>query len=354
VHHLDRYIFKAVVGPTLVTLLVLLALETLIGLLEELDNLRGGYDLTTIFHYIALTLPRRAHEVFPVALLLGGLLGMGQLSSGSEVVAMRVAGISVLRLVWPVLWAGLLLNIGALLLGEFVAPHSERLAQNLRANARAEAVTIRMGQGFWARDGNYFIHVNGVLPGFRLADIHLYEVATDDSRLTSIAWAQQAHYDKGTWILDRVSRNAIQDDAVTTEQLTKLRLNLGINPDLLEVLAIEPEDLSMRDLYKYISYLQSNGLDARQQQFAWWTKVFAPLANLAILYLAMPFVFAPQRTLTRGKRLMIGICLGLLFFLVNRLIGNVVLLYSHSPLLGAILPALLFATAGTYALRRVP
>lgn len=350
---LDRYIFKAVVGPTLVALLVLLALETLIGFLEELDNLSGNYDLRKIFHYVALTLPRRTHEVFPIALLLGGLLGMGQLSSSSEVVAMRVAGISVLGLVLPVLLAGLLLNLGASLLGEFVAPYSERQAQDLRANARAEAVAIRMGQGFWARDGHYFIHVNGVLPGFRLADIHLYEVSTD-SRLTSIAWAQEARYEKGTWILDRVSRNAIQKDSVTTEQLTKLRLNLGINPDLLEVLAIEPEDLSMRDLHKYIGYLQSNGLDARQQQFAWWTKIFAPLANLAILYLAMPFVFSPQRTLTQGKRLMIGICLGLLFFLVNRLIGNAVLLYSQSPLLGAIVPVLLFSTAGTYALRRVP
>lgn len=353
VRYLDRYIFKAVIGPTLITLLVLLALEALIGLLEELDNLRGNYDLKKIFHYIALTLPRRAHEVFPVALLLGGLLGMGQLNGGSEVVAMRVAGISVLRLIWPVLLAGFLLNIGALLLGEFVAPYSERLAQNLRADARTEAVAIRMGQGFWARDGSYFIHVNGVLPGYRLADIHLYEV-TSDTRLTSIAWAQEAHYESGEWILNRVRRNDIQDEAVITEQLPKMRLNLGINPDLLEVLAIEPEDLSMRDLHKYINYLQSNGLDARQQQFAWWNKVFAPLANLAILYLAMSFIFSPQRALTRGKRLMIGICLGLLFFLVNRLIGNVVLLYSQSPLLGAIIPVLLFSTAGTLALRRVP
>lgn len=351
--HLDRYIFKAVVGPTLVTLLVLLALETLIGLLEELDNLQQGYNLEKIFHYIVLTLPRRAHEVFPVALLLGGLLGMGQLNSGSEVVAMRVAGVSVLRLVWPVLWAGLLLNLGALLLGEFIAPYSERLAQNLRANARAEAVTIRMGQGFWARDGNYFIHVNGVLPGFRLADIHLYEV-DKDSRLISLARAQAAHYEKGIWILNQVSRNTIQEDGITTEQLTKMRLNLGINPNLLEVLAIEPEDLSMRDLHKYIDYLQNNGLDAREQQLAWWTKAFATFANLAILYLAMPFAFSPQRNLTRGKRLMIGICLGLLFFLVNRLIGNVFLLYGYSPLVAAILPTLLFSTAGTYALRRVP
>ncbi len=351
--HLDHYIFKAVLGPTLITLLVLLALEALIGLLEELDNLQGGYDLKKIFHYIALTLPRRAHEVFPVALLLGGLLGMGQLNSGSEVVAMRMAGISVLRLVWPVMLIGLLLSLGALLLGEFVAPYTERQAQDLRANARAEAVAIRMGQGFWARDGNYFIHVNGVLPGFRLADIYLYEVTTD-TRLTSIAWAQEARYDKGGWILDRVRRNDIQNNAVTIEQFSKLRLDLGINPDLLEVLAIEPEDLSMRDLQKYISYLQSNGLDARQQQFAWWTKVLAPFANLAILYLAMPFVFSPQRTLTRGKRLMIGICLGLLFFLVNRLIGNAVLFYTQSPLLGAIIPVLLFSIAGTFALRRVP
>lgn len=349
---LDLYIFKTVVGATLLTLLVLLALEAFIGLLEELDNLQGNYDLPKIFQYLGLTLPRRTYDAFPVALLLGGLLGMGGLAANSEITAMRTAGLSVLRLVQPVLQAGLVLSLLILTLGEFVAPYTEQQAQTLRANAKAEAIAIGGGQGFWARDGEYFIHAAGVLPEFRLSNIHIYEIDTD-ARLKSIAWAQHARYNDGEWILDQVNRSAIETTAVTLEHFDTLTLNLAINPDLLELLAIKPEDLSMRDLHSYIAYLQNNGLDARSQQLAWWIKALNPAINLSILYLAMPFVFAPQRSASRGKRLMIGICLGLLFFLFNRLLSNLALLYNYPPWLGALMPALLFFAAGTYALRRV-
>lgn len=349
---LDRYIFKTVVAATLLTLLVLLLLEAFIGLLEELDNLKGGYDLAKIFQYLGLTLPRRTWDAFPIALLLGGLLGMGGLAASSEITAMRTAGLSVLRLVRPVLQAGLLLSLLALALGEFVAPYTEQRAQTLRANAKSEAFAIRGGQGFWARDGEYFIYVTGVLPGYRLTDIHIYEIDTD-ARLKAVAWAQQARYDDGRWILDQVNRSAIETTAVTLERFNTLTLNLDINPNLLELLAIHPEDLSMRDLHSYIAYLQNNGLDARSQQLAWWIKVFSPAINLSILYLAMPFVFAPQRSASRGKRLMIGICLGLFFFLFNRMLSNLVLLYNYPPVLGALAPALLFFAVGAYALRRV-
>ena len=79
----------------------------------------------------------------------------------------------------------------------------------------------------------------------------------------------------------------------------------------------------------------------------------APLAYIAMLVVAMPFVFGPQRTAGTGQRLLIGLLLGLLFFLSNYLLGNVVLLYGFPPLVGATAPTLLFLGAGFFALRRL-
>ncbi|MDX1656442.1 MAG: LptF/LptG family permease, partial [Candidatus Competibacteraceae bacterium] len=112
-------------------------------------------------------------------------------------------------------------------------------------------------------------------------------------------------------------------------------------------------DLSLRELLVYINYLKSNGLEPGPHQLAFWTKALGPISSLAMLFIAMPFVFAPQRTTTAGQRLVVGIFLGLLFYLGNRMLGNLVLLYGYPPLVAALLPSLLFFGAGTIALGRM-
>jgi len=350
---IDRYIFTTVASAALVALLVLLILETFFSFLGEIDDIgEGNYGLKDVLLYLLLKMPWRVYEIFPMALLLGGLLGMGSLASSSELVCMRAAGLSLLRLIGAVLQVGLLLSLLALILGEFVAPAATRVAEELQAAAKSEQVSIRQGLGFWARDGELLIHVQAVLPGVGLEDIHIYQI-DEQSRLRSIARARSARYVDGHWLLEDVQRSLIEADKVTADFLPVLTLNSLISPDLLRVLALDPNNLSMRDLVTYINYLEKNGLDSRSYRLAFWNKVFGPLSNLAMIFVAMPFVFGSQRTASIGQRLLIGVFLGLLFFLVNRMLGNVVLLYGYPPLLGAAAPSLLIFTSGAYALHRV-
>lgn len=351
---IDRYIFKVVLGTALIALLVLLALEIFLTFLAELEDLGvGNYGVVEILKYVLLILPGLAYQTFPMALLLGGLLGMGTLASGSELMVMRAAGLSVLRLIWATLKVGLLLGLVAMALSEFVAPPAERSAQELRSTAKASNIAIREGRGFWAKDGNHFIQVRSVLPDARLADIHIYEMG-QASELNAVIQAQSAHYQDGHWVLERASRRFLQPERVTTAQLDSLVIEESvINPDMLDVLAADPEDLAMRDLLIYIDYLKANGLDAKDYQLAFWSKMLTPFSNLAMLFVAMPFVFSSQRQIGMGQRLLIGIGLGLLFFLGNRLIGNLVLLYGYPPWLGASLPTLLFFAGGAYGLRKM-
>lgn len=351
---IDRYIFKVVIGTALTALLMLLALETFFTFLAELEDLGvGHYGVAEILKYVLLILPGLAYQTFPMALLLGGLLGMGMLASGNELVVMRAAGLSVSRLVWATLKVGLLLGLVAMALSEFLAPPMERSAQELRSTAKSSNIVIREGRGFWAKDGAYFIQVRAVLPEARLADIYVYEMGKE-SELKSVTRAQSARYQDGQWILEGVNRSLLQSDRVITDHLDSLIIEESvINPDMLEVLAADPEDLAMRDLLTYIDYLKSNGLEAKEYQLAFWSKMFTPFSNIAMLFVAMPFVFGSQRQIGMGQRLLIGICLGLLFFLGNRLLGNLVLLYGYPPWLGASLPTLLFFAGGAYGLRKM-
>ena len=351
---LDRYIFRTVAATTAVALLVLLLLELFLSLLVELEDVgKGRYDFMAAVRYLLLIQPQRLYEMFPMALLVGGLLGMGALASGSELIAMRAAGLSLMRLTGSALQAGLLLSLVVLAIGEFIAPPLEQVAREQRAVAKTENLAIRGGRGFWARDGDYFIHVRAVLPGVRLVDIHVFKINPDDARLEAITEAQGARYVEGRWLLEEVNRSILNGDEVQTEHLAQLSVVSAISPQILDVLAANPDELSIRDLRVYVNYLEGNGLDAQSYRLALWRKLLAPLAYMAMLVIAMPFVFGPSRSSGTGQRLLIGLLLGLLFFLFNYLLGNVVLLYGLPPLVGAGLPTLLFLGAGGYALRRL-
>ena len=293
---LDRYIFRTVATTTLVALLVLLLLEFFLSLLVELESVgTGQYDFLAAVRYLLLIQPQRLYELFPMALLVGGLLGMGALASGSELTVMRAAGLSLTRLTGSTLQAGLLLSLVVLAIGEFAAPPLEQAAREQRAVAKAEGLEIRGGRGFWARDGDYFIHVRAVLPGVRLVDIHSFKMSPD-ARLETVTAAQGARYVEGHWLLEGVNRSVLNGDEIRTEHLSSLAVASAISPQILDVLAANPSELSIRDLLVYVDYLERNGLDAQNYRLALWRKLLAPLAYIAMLVVAMPFVFGLQRS----------------------------------------------------------
>ncbi|HXH02198.1 MAG TPA: LPS export ABC transporter permease LptG [Candidatus Competibacteraceae bacterium] len=350
---IDRYIFRTVLATSLVSLLVLLTLETFFTLLTELEDVgKGQYGVAQMMQYLLLTLPRRAYEIFPLGLLLGGLMGMGGLASGSELVAMRAAGVSRLRLGLSAMQVALLLSLGSLALGEYLAPWTEQTAQEVRAAARAEGVAIRQGKGFWARDGELFVNVRAVLPGARLSDLYVFQM-DEAAQLRLVAHADSAYYQDGRWQLHGVKSSALGEERVQMGNAPQLAMASVISPALIGVLAADANDLAIRDLATYIDYLEHNGLNADEYRLAFWLKVLGPLTNLTMLFIALPFVFAPQRSGGAGQRLLIGVLLGLLFYLANRMLSNLVLLYGYPPILGACLPSLLFLGSGAVALRRM-
>lgn len=350
---LDRYLFRAVASATLVATLVLVLLELFISLLVELQGVgKGNYSFTAAIYYLLLIQPQRLYTLFPMALLVGSLLGMGALASNSELTVMRAAGLSLMRLTTAVIGTGLILSLGVVLLGEFIAPPLKQFASQQRALARGENLDIRGGRGFWVRDQDYFIHVQAVLPGVRLANIHIFKL-NDNAELQAATAAETAYHAQESWILERVQRSIINDNAVYAEKLPSIAINSAVNPQILEVLAVDPDELAIRELWMYIGYLEGNGLDAQSYRLVFWRKVLAPFSYIAMLIVAMPFAFSPQRKSGVGQRWLIGLLLGLMFFLSNYALGNVVLLYGYPAFLGAILPSLLFIVAGFYALQRL-
>ncbi len=350
---LDRYLGRAVIGGALMALLVLVAIDTFFAFLNEVQDIgRGSYGLPDILVYVMLGVPQRMHTLFPMAALLGSLMALGGLAAHSELIAIRAAGISIGRIIFSVLKAGLLLLVFAAAVGEWVAPPAQQLAQNYRAEAQTGRVTFRSAYGVWARDGRHFIRIGEILPDGVLRRVEIHELG-EDGRLVSLLRAKEARYRNGAWELANGVFVRLTADGFSLEPVGHRTWRSVLSPELLNVVVIKPEELSGRDLWRYVRYLEDNGLDAARYRLALWRRVLAPFAGMVMLFLSIPFVFGSLRTTGAGQRLLLGILVGLGFYLADQVAGNLGQVYGLPPLAAAAAPSLAFLAIGLWAMRRV-
>ena len=347
---IDRYIGTTLAMSTLTVMGVLLALMMFAGFVNELERVgNGDYGLTEAIKYVLLSMPRTAYELFPSAALLGSLLGLGLLAGNKELVIIRAAGVSLARLVWSVMKVGLLLMIVAILLGEYVAPISEKIAQSIRTQALTKQVTLSTRTGLWVRDNDNFINIRTVLLGGHVSDVTIYQF--DDRRnLQATIHARSASYADDQWVLRGVSSNRIGLNGVTTAHQDRMVWKSLLNPELFDVVSVTPEDLSVTGLYHYIAYLHDNGLNARRYELAFWQKLMSPLATGVMLLISIPFVLGPMRLASMGQRILVGVLLGMGFRLVNEAMGQSALVYHLNLAVFTTLPTLLFFAVALFLL----
>lgn len=348
---LNGYIARSVIGGTLLALLVLTGLDTLFAFIGEMDDMGGRDGLAQALVYTSLTVPRRAYELFPTCVLLGSLLSLGTLAANSELIAMRAAGVSIARIVRSVLRAGVMMLVLAVVVGELVAPASEQRAQTLRAMAHSEQMHMRAG-GLWAKDGQRFLNVGAVMPDLRLLDLRIYEL-DDARRLIRLTEVDAARYEGDRWVLSGIRRSHVSEEGVRGEYAEEERWTRLLAPELFNVLAVEPRQMSAAALARYVGYLSDNRLDSAHYELAFWLRFSTPLSSLVMLLLAIPFVFGSLRTGSAGQRLFIGLLIGVGFHLLNRTLNHMGIVYGLPPLLSASLPLLIFFGVALLALRRV-
>ncbi len=350
---IDRYIGRNVLSAILLALVVLVTLIAFVTLLDEAgDAGRGDYGMGDVFLYVLLLLPRFAYELFPVAVLLGSLIGLGGLASHSELVAMRAAGVSLSHIVLAVMKAGVLAMLVVILIGELVAPVSEQYAEQLRSSRIAQNVTSQTPYGFWARDGDAFINIRYVLSSAHLKDIYIYEFSSDYA-LQSATHAAEAEYQGSHWLLKELRKSLFTPEGVTTERRASANWSSMLNPDILDVVVTRPSVLPAWGLYQYIRYLRDNGLDARSYEVVFWGKIVSPLVILVMVFLSVPFVFGSLRSVGVGQRIFVGALLGIGFLLLSKAFGNLAVVYQLDPLFAASFPGLLFLGVAFWFVRRI-
>ncbi len=348
---LSRYISTTVLYSILLVLAIIVGLDAMSAFIDQAQDISESYTFLDVTRYVLLTVPRRIYEFVPFAALIGCLIGLGQLTSSSEIVVMRCGGVSIARLVWIVMQPTLLVATAGFLLGEYVAPVTEQVAESQKAIAQSGEEGVSGRLGVWNREGNAYLNfhaveANGVVHGIKLLQF-------DGNRgLLSALRADRAVFHDGYWTMEKVVKTNFTSWETTQNRYNTLRWDTDISPKLLTMVVIDPEFLPVVDLNQYSHYLDQQGLDSDDYRLALWKKVFQPLTVAGLVLVAVSFVFGPLRDGTMGLRIFFGVMIGIIFKTFQDLMGPASLVFGFSPIYAALFPIAICVAAGALMLRR--
>ncbi len=350
---LNRYLWKNALGGIVMAWFALVLLDSFFGLISELEETNAAYGSMQAVLYTVYTLPERLYEYFPTSVLVGTLLGLGRLTANSEFTAMRAAGVSIQQIVIATLQLGIFLALLSFALGEWVVPATDRYATNFKAVQKNNRVTITSDRGLWVKEKQEIIQIGKIISSQQLADITIYRVSKDYKQLKDLTTIESAEFENNQWTLHQITTRTFKAKSIQIDTVDTASTGVLISPDILKVTVANPEYLSSIQLLKLIDHQESNNLSADKFKLAFWKHLSIPFSALVMLVLAMPFLFSSQRSTGVGLRLFIGITVGIVFFLINRILNEVGIVYSFPPLLSAFFPVILFLLMGLFALRRI-
>jgi lipopolysaccharide export system permease protein len=350
---LDRYIVRTVLGAVVMVMVVLLILGGLVVFISQQGDIGvGHYTVVDALWYTVLNLPQQIYELLPITTLIGSLIGFGHLARGSEITVIRATGVSVARLAGTALIAAALLIAFEGLLGEFVAPQLQEFANQQKAFSQFNSVGFGGGTGAWVRDGNLILNVARQSGSRHFVGMQVFELSPQHT-LTAVGHAASATaLGHRKWLLGDYTESRFAGDRVTTRAPGRKLLQSNVTAGFLGLAVQDPEQLTLRALWQLIGYFHANSLDARQYLFAFWSKIARTIAIAFSVLLAIPFVLGSMRSAGAGTRTMLGLVIGIAFFLLQRLIESGTIVFNLNPVILAWLPTALLATVTLLLLAR--
>lgn len=349
---IDRYIVRVVLLMSGLVMSVMLALAVIVTFIGEQGDVgQGRYTALSALWYALLNLPQQAWELMPIGVLIGSLLGLGQIARGSELIVLRASGVSVARIAGSVLIAGFILLAVEVVLGELLAPPLQQAAKQEKAFERFANVSFG-GGGAWVRDGNLILRVQGLSAAREFGGMLVFQLSPDH-RLLAIGRADRASSGaNGRWLLSGYRESRFASDQVVASSASERTLVSHITAGFLGLAAALPQDLAARALWTVIEYDRANALDPTAYVFAFWSRIARTLAIVFAVLLSIPFVLGVLRTAAAGSRMVVGLLIGMAFFFMQRLIESGTVVFRLDPIVLAWLPTLLLAAVTLILLAR--
>ncbi|MCL2161711.1 MAG: LPS export ABC transporter permease LptG [Betaproteobacteria bacterium] len=350
------YLAREIYGASLTVLVVFLGLFAFFDFVNELDNIgKGSYQIYHALAYVVMLIPSRTYELLPVAVLIGSLYALTTLARHSEITVMRASGLSTRMLLVMLCLAGILPVALIYVFGEYIAPTTESAARQWRLTSTDSAISQQLRSGLWVKDGTRVVNVRTLQPDRSMERIRVFTF-DEANVLRSIADAARGVYvqadekGKGYWHLTGVTRTDFFDDHTALASPDEVIWESALTPEVLSVLMVLPERMSVTALLAYIGHLRENQQNANLYEIALWKKLTLPFTALVMMILALPFALTHERSGGASAKVFLGVMLGVAFYLLNGMFSSLGMINSWPPLTAAITPSLLFLAAAAVML----
>ncbi len=341
-----RYLAREIAEAILLVLAGFLALFGFFDMITEVKNVgQGSYQLHHALAFVLLRMPGRIYELMPIVVLIGALYALSTLARHSEITVLRASGLSTARLLGGLLQVAMVFAAVTFVIGEVVVPPAERAAQQLRLVEKGKTVGQDLRSGLWVKDDKSFINVQVVLPDTRLRGIRIYDFDAG-GRLRSVTDAAEGSYlPPASWRLTGIVQTVLDGEKAQVVRMPDMEWRSALNPDILAVLMVSPERMSLFHLAAYTRHLSENSQKTQRYDIALWKKILYPLAALVMVALALPFGYTHNRVSGVSLKIFAGVMIGVFFHMLNGLFSNLGAINSWSPALSAIAPSALFSLA---------
>ncbi len=335
------YFSRIVLWSVLSVLLLVVAIDFVFAVIGQIKSIHAGYTWGNAMLYVLLRMPSDIYLVFPIVGFLGALIGLSILAAKSELIAMRAAGLSLAGMARAMMLTGGGLLIFYYLLSLYVAPYSRHAAIFEQSNNGDSSQNVLiLSSNTWLKSGEHFLRIGEVLPQGVMNNVTDFLVQNDV--LTQVRQIDQIKLiSDRDWSLTHVVVTTIGQNGIvqtTSPGFTEPSL---ISRNLLPVIAMQPDEMSIGTLYSYIHFRKINNLSIKAYQLQFWNRLIQPLMLPIMMLLAIPFMLGQVRSHS-PVRLIMGLFLGFVFYIVSQFFSSLTLLSPLPPFFGAAVPVILF------------
>ncbi len=353
---LDRYILRRVALPLVLVFVTFVGIFVLVDLFDHANRfIDNNVPIGIVGLYYLYYAPMIVVLTAPVAMLLAALLSLGRLSQKNEIMAMKGSGVSLYRILAPVLLLAFCLSLVTLVVGEELLPPATKRRLDIEEQAieRTPSRTVRTDVIYLYPDGDVLLARRFNLRSRTLEDV-TYQRFGDQPVPARRLDAPLARWTDEGWMLEDGTERLFENGAETTRGFGRLALpEEGPSPETLAQRPVEPEEMGYADLRDYITRLRAGGTDPRALEVQLRLKIAFPFVTLIMTLLGAPLAAGSRKS---GFAIAFTSALAISFIYygviqIGQVLGEEAIL---PPWLAAWMANIAFGALGVYLLVRAP
>jgi LPS export ABC transporter permease LptG/LPS export ABC transporter permease LptF len=363
---LDEYVVREFLNTFFLVLFGFVMLMLVFTFFELVgDILRNHIPLSTVGAYLVNLTPSMLYQIAPLAVLIAVLVTFGVLNRNSELIAMKATGISLYRLVVPIVSIAAILSVCLFLFDEFYLPQANRKQEALRNIIKGRPPQTFLhpeqkwifGQPRPGEPGRIFYYQFYDADHNEFANLSLFEFNPSTFALSRRIFAARVFWDSGSdsWRFQNGWQRDIEGPAVTEYHEFKQTgfPEVHEDPSYFKKENLQSQEMNFGQLDRYISDLRQSGFDTMRLRVALWNKMAYPLIAIVMAILAIPFALSMGR---RGSLtgIAVAIAVALAYWVVDGLFRAMGTVNYLPAALAAWSSDILFALVGGYLLLRTP